>query len=241
MEVFWYQEGYAPAHTKEHVLPEGTVELVINLDDDARGTLIGAHATPFVLDTSRPTAILGAHFKPGGAFPFLGFPADEVTNAHVSLETLWGPQTASLQERLLAAEDLDVKFQLLEHALWRRVHQPLARHPAVTCALSAFETTERTPTVAAVTEQLGFSARHFSHLFCSEVGLTPKRYARVRRFQAALRLISRSACGGSDVALRCGYFDQSHFVNDFKVFCGLTPSAYLKNWAARTNHVPVFN
>src|SRR5262245_7171154 len=84
--LLWLYEGYAPPHTKERLLPSGTVELVIDLSEDTSGEgalVCGAHSRFFEIDTSAETNVIGVHFKPGGAFPFFDPPAGELHNQHV--------------------------------------------------------------------------------------------------------------------------------------------------------------
>ncbi|HTA29536.1 MAG TPA: helix-turn-helix domain-containing protein [Candidatus Cybelea sp.] len=82
--------------------------------------------------------------------------------------------------------------------------------------------------IAAVSHDLGVSHKQFIEQFRREVGLTPKLFCRIRRFQEVLGLIhTRKTVNWADVACSCGYFDQAHFVNDFLAFAGLNPSAYL--------------
>jgi AraC-like DNA-binding protein len=90
----------------------------------------------------------------------------------------------------------------------------------------------REPCVQSISEvaaELGVSHKHFIEQFRREVGLTPKLFCRIRRFQQVLsRVQTRQAVAWVDVACSCGYFDQAHFVNDFVAFSGVNPSAYLR-------------
>ena len=82
------------------------------------------------------------------------------------------------------------------------------------------------------------TAKRFIDRFKLEVGMTPKRYCRIRRFQHALRLANRGCrIEWTDVALDCGYFDQAHFIHDFQRFAGLTPTAYQAVRTSFQNHV----
>jgi AraC-like DNA-binding protein len=77
-------------------------------------------------------------------------------------------------------------------------------------------------------------------LFQKEVGLTPKLFCRVRRFQRVLRCIQKGlAFDWTQIALECGYYDQAHFIHDFHAFSGINPSAYLAAHTAHLNHVPL--
>ena len=97
-----------------------------------------------------------------------------------------------------------------------------------------------TRTILEVTDRVGLSPRWFIQVFREEVGLTPKLFCRVRRFQEVVRLIeNREQVEWAEVALGAGYFDQAHFIRDFRAFSGLTPTAYLAQRGERLNHVPL--
>ncbi|HEX8691955.1 MAG TPA: AraC family transcriptional regulator [Longimicrobium sp.] len=241
--LLWLYEGYAPPHARERLLPTGTVELVIDLREGPAGgggaVVCGAHSQFFEIDTVAEASVMGVHFRPGGAFPFFAPPAGELHNLHVSLDDLWGAAAGELRERLLAARTPEARFRVLGDFLLARAVRPLARHPAVARALREFA---RAPgrTVAEVAAETGFSRRRFIELFGAEVGLTPKLFCRVRRFQEVVRLVHpEPRVDWARVALECGYFDQAHFIHDFQAFSGLTPSAYLAQRSEHMNHVPL--
>jgi AraC-like DNA-binding protein len=242
VELLWLYESYAPPHGMERVLPTGTMELVTILGDGAGGGPIvsGAHSQSFTLDTSLPMSVMGVHFKPGGAFPFLGVPAGELHNAHVSLDALWGPKAGELRERLLEARSPAARFRILEESLLSRATMSLSRHPAVDFALGEFGRVPHARTIADVTAHVGLSPRRFIQIFTDRVGLTPKLFCRVRRFQEVLRTIQRQQeVDWADVAVACGYYDQAHFIADFRAFSGLNPTAYLRMRGEHLNHVPL--
>ena len=256
VNLFWLYEGYTLPHAKERVLPDGSMELVINLREDTirvydrqdtdrfqsfRGCLLcGAHSESFVIDTASQESILGIHFKPGGAFPFFKLPASELHNVHVSLDTLWGATANDLREQLLAAKTPEATFRLLEKSLLEHVARPLVRHPAVSFALQEFHRVHHIRVISEVTEQIGLSSRRFIQVFSEEVGLTPKLFCRVQRFQEVLHLVEKGQqIEWTQIALNCGYFDQAHFIHDFRAFSGLSPRAYLTQRGEHLNHVPL--
>ncbi|WP_437775768.1 helix-turn-helix domain-containing protein [Sorangium sp. So ce1097] len=203
----------------------------------------GAHAELFAIDAAEQRAIVGAEFTPGGAFPFFGPDAEALGGTHVSLDALWGGDAALVRERVLEARTPEASLRALEAALadrlLRRPARPLARDPAVDFALAAFADPSRAHTVSDVVGQLGMSSRRFIRSFTEQVGLTPKRYCRVRRFQQALSAIERGArVSWAGVAVACGYYDQAHFIHDFRAFAGLTPTEYVARRRER-NHVPL--
>jgi AraC-like DNA-binding protein len=241
IELLWLYEKAAPSHDSERVLPTGTVELVINLGDRASdgfdALIAGPHSRFFVLDTSRPISVIGAHFRPGGAFPFLALPLHELRNQHVALDALRGAHVAELRERLLAAQGPEARLVLLERLLTSWLRDSRARHPVVGHALAAFEGASRR--IGDVVEETGVSSRRFIRLFSDEVGLTPKSFCRVRRFQRTVtRLQGVRTVDWADIALACGYCDQAHMIHDFRDFSGLSPSSYLSRRVEHMNHVP---
>ncbi|HXM40549.1 MAG TPA: helix-turn-helix domain-containing protein [Bryobacteraceae bacterium] len=254
--LLWLYEGYHQPHEKERLLPDGSMELVINLNEDLtrfyhphdtgkfetlRGSVVvGAHSEFFVIDTAEQHSVAGVHFKPGGAFPFLGLPAGELHNALVSLQDLWGGLADQLRERLLEAGTPQARLLVLEQALLAKAAQRLERHPAVAFALREFHGLPHTPTIADVTGQIGLSAKRFIQVFSGEVGLTPKLFCRVRRFQRVLRRIGTGRpVEWAAVAADCGYFDQAHFIHDFHAFSGINPSTYIAHRTEHLNHVPL--
>ena len=254
VESFWLYESTTPLqHAREHRLPNGSVELVINLRKDVvsvydrqdanklhsfrAGVISGPYSTFFVIDTSCLSSLIGVAFKPGGAAPFLPVPTAELLNRHVSLETLWGSPALELRDRLLAVDAAQTRFSILEQWLLTRAKRPLLWRPTLTFALGSLHTTQ---TISEIVEQTGLSSRHFIQIFHEAVGLTPKQFARVKRFQEVLRLIEKGKqIVWADIALSCGYYDQAHFIHDFQDFCGLTPRTYLAQRGEFRNHVPI--
>jgi len=256
--MFWLYEGYTEPHDKERLLPDGSMELVVNLAEDRirdyhpgqtekfqmlRGSvMVGAHSEFFVIDTAEQFNVAGVHFKPGGAFPFFGPPANELQNQMVSLADLWGALAGQLRERLLEAGTPGEKFRVFAEILLARAAQRLGRHPAVDYALGQFRSAAQTSTVAGVTGRIGLSAKRFIDVFSGEVGLTPKLYCRVRRFQRAVRLADRGrTIDWAALAADCGYFDQAHFIHDFRAFSGINPSTYIAQRTPHLNHVPLID
>ncbi|TMB70059.1 MAG: AraC family transcriptional regulator [Chloroflexi bacterium] len=254
VDLIWQYNGLVQAHALERVLPTGNMQMIINLAEDRTrkydagdltrverhpGSIIsGPHSGVFVIDTQQ-ASVLGVAFAPGGAAPFLGMPASEVRDLHVSLEDIWGTSAAGLRERLVEAEPHD-RFGLLEHWLIQQAFGDLSRHPAVTYALTEFSGVPHTRTVSAVTDRVGLSSRRFIEVFNDEVGLTPKLYCRIQRFQHAIRLAHQNEdVDWADLAARVGYYDQSHLIREFQEFSGLSPSAYLKDRGIHLNHVPL--
>ena len=254
IESIWLYRSDPRPHALERVLPTGAAQLIVNLKEDqtrlydpkrpgrcvvtAGTVLVGVQSRYQVIDTSEQEFVAGVAFRPAGTVPFICVPAHETRDADVPLEALWGRRrTAALRERLLESDGPDAALDALETALLE-VWTPPGLHPAVTFALTAFERAPLTRSVAAVTDAIGLSAKRFIERFKREVGMTPKRYCRIRRFQRAVAQANQeSAVDWPQVALDCGYFDQAHFIHDFRSFAGITPTGYQAARTSFQNHV----
>jgi AraC-like DNA-binding protein len=260
VDMFWLYESGVAQHAKERVLPSGCAQLFVNLQEDRfrvydpqdhdkcinfPGCLMsGPHSEFVVIDTANQASIIGIAFKPGGSFPFFNSPVSDLHNLQAPLELLWGRQAGYLREQLLEAKTSEARFRLLEQYLLAQAGWPGApafdRHPAVAFALKELRGSMRPRTVSEVTDQIGLSARRFIQVFSEEVGLTPKLYCRVRRLQEALGQVSKTrTVDWAALAARSGYFDQAHFIHDFRAFSGLNPTTYLANRGEYQNHVSV--
>ncbi len=190
----------------------------------------------YIREVSRPLCSVGATLLPGAAFALFGARADELAVRHTRLEDLWGPGAVGLlRERLAGACSPAERLDVFESMLAARLPRVDGLHPAVAQALHDLRTSR--PVHEAV-QRSGYSHRTLIDLFSGAVGLSPKRYARVRRFHTALRYASQDA-SWADIAASVGYSDQAHFVREFREFAGVTPARYRRAMPRFAHHVPV--
>jgi AraC-like DNA-binding protein len=249
--ALWYCEDLLPTHSRERIMPSGRATVIINLYEDEvrnydadgqvhrqRGSiLVGAHSAFSIIDTEEQRAVMGVEFCPGGTWPIFGVAADELSNQHIALRDFWSAGR-SLRDRILCAPTPQARLEILAESLTQQLAARAAQHPAVAFALHQLHCAPQLASVEDLSRAAGISSRRLARLFSVEVGLTPKLYARVLRFNRVVESIQNiQHVDWCDVALRCGYFDQPHFIRDFKTFCGLTPSEYLLRRTASTRHV----
>ena len=241
VEMLWLAEDYVQPHSSERLLPTGRMTLILSLDEHGHvGDLVaGAQSRYMILDTSRPLSLLGVVFKPGGGFPFFGLPAGELQDSSVPLDAIWGSEACFLREQLLAAPSSSAQFQIVESHLRSRLRHAPTREPAVQYAINTFRDPTKSPSVATVVERIGLSPRRFIAAFRGEVGLTPKVFCRIARFRRVIAAVQVAEnADWATVALDCGYYDQAHFIHDFREFAGVSPTTYLRERTS-TNHVRV--
>lgn len=241
VESLWYCENYQAPHRRERVLPNGAFDLILDLACGSAPLVCGMRTQHCVIETAFLRGIMGVLFRPGGARPFFDQPSDEFFNLDVALDCVWGRGAATLIERMQYAPTPDAKFDALEAALLARLsRRSVDPHPAVRHALLAFTQTKHAGAVQEVAAGYGLSRRRLGQLFREQVGIPPKLYCRLRRFQDVVQQIARGGrVDWADVALAGGYTDQSHLAHDFREFSGITPGAYLAADRPHANHVPL--
>ncbi len=243
---------HAPVGYRSRALPRGAVTVIIDVGQrqqidfyasDGRTKLsvppafiTGSHTTSYVSGMPADEPVMAIHFRPGGAFPFLGIPLSDLENGYVGLDDIWGRSGIELHQRLIDAPTAAARFGILETFLLSRPWSSAPRHPGVAAALAAIEANPSIQ-MAGIRDQVGITTKRLIALFRAEVGLSPKAYARIRRLQAALRLLG--SMSGAQVAAQIGYFDQAHFIREFRSFTGMTPTQYTEQRLVLPSHVPV--
>jgi AraC-like DNA-binding protein len=247
----WYWEGPTQRHCLERIMPSGIASLIINLQEDevrdypaggqvqrhSGSILVGAHSACSIIDTLQQRVVMGVAFRAGGTWPIFGVAGDELSNRHIGLRDLWS-LGGSLRDRILCAPTPHARLQILAESLTAQVGARATQHPAVAFALQHLHSAPQLATIEDLGRAAGISTRRLARLFSIEVGLTPKLYARVLRFNRVVESIyNKPEVNWQDIAYQCGYFDQAHFIRDFKAFSGLTPSEYLPRRTAAAHHV----
>ncbi|OBK43756.1 AraC family transcriptional regulator [Mycobacterium sp. 1081908.1] len=252
VEFFGHWRHSGPDY-RSRALPRGAVTIVFDVGRRQRldfyaadgrtrltvppAVVTGPHRAAYITDIAADEPAMAVHFRPGGAFPFLGIPLGDLQDVAVGLDDIWGRSGHELHERLIDAPSVAARFGILERFLLSRARFAVRRDPAVAAALAAIEAN---PSVrmAEVRRLTGLSTKRMIALFRAEVGLGPKAYARVRRLQATLRQLAAGTAGGARIAADTGHFDQAHFVREFRSFTAMTPTQYRKQRLVLPSHVP---
>jgi AraC-like DNA-binding protein len=248
-----YHERTRPL-TERRELPGPVVVFILELGPtlrliDARGRLHPAHAGGFVvgLDEAFTTTQLGTGEQRGiqidcsleGAATLLGVPLGELTGAIVGVRELFGAQVMELRERILATPDWRVRFDLLDRFFLARLDAAATRTAAagtrdwLSVAWQQIEASGGRMSVEALARVLGYSRKHLTVSFRERYGLAPKPLAQLVRFDRAVQLLRSGRCRDlAQLGLDCGYFDQAHFIRDFRRYAGSTPGDYQLPWPA---------
>lgn len=256
IDLFVYFERAEHAHTVDRFLPNGDTEILIDFNDAPQyiydnDTLkeiqacnsmwtSGLRTEPITIPSGNGAAMMVITFKKGMAAPFFPFPMQEITDSVVDADLVWGAEFTSLRERLLGTDDISERFRMVEAFLVYRFRSRLEMNPCIAFAVGEMSARPDAWSIARINQKIGYSQKHFTDLFRKNVGVTPKAYLKLMRFQKAVRTID--AAGDIDwgtIADDCGFYDQAHFINDFKHFSGFTPEQYVKISTNYQNYLPV--
>jgi AraC-like DNA-binding protein len=165
---------------------------------------------------------------PPAARALLGVPLRELTNRVVPLEDLLGNEANRLLERLYDEPTWHARFALLDAELGRRLEAARQLPAAVVSAWARLRETDGRTEIESLARELGYSRRRLTARFAEEIGLTPKTFARVLRFERASALLKLDDGGRfGEIAQDCGYYDQAHLNRDFREFAGISPGGYI--------------
>ena len=241
VDRIWLLEGEAPpaGAAPEPILPDGRPELILHVGDpferlDAGGPArqasvlyAGQVTSPLVLRPTGRVAVVGVRFHPHGAAAVLLPPQHELAGLTLGVEAISAPLRRALLPVQESAVDLLQAAVGIQRVLasWIR---PSRIDPRVRFAVETIERSLGRMPVDDVARAAGITRRHLERRFLETVGITPKRLARITRFQRAVQALQgESRGGGAATAAACGYADQSHFIRDFREFAGCSPAEHL--------------
>lgn len=236
----WFGEGKT-AYQRDRILPSGQSQLLINLGPpqyrieagppEVRVPFVdvwysGLHQEPIDTEAPHGNALLGVAFTAHGSFPWLGERMDALADRIIPLAYAVGDGVLALRERLLNTPSLATRFAAVEQWLIARLRPRTRLHPAVLWAADRLVASGGRTAIEDLASQTGFSRKHLGNLFHQQVGLSPKSLARIHRFRGALDLLNRarSEVPWTALAELCGFYDQSHLINEFRRFTGFTPT-----------------
>lgn len=224
VDRFWLRAPTGAAEVAR-VLPDGCMDLVVNLGTRPAAFVVGAMTRPLVLANAGDQPAVAVRFRPGAATPFLRVAAHQLTDQRVEDAAL-GIDWLSAQ-RLAEAGDPAVVLVAFERMLLGRLDGlPKGRaatpDPAVARAVRAL-LAARPPSIEGLARRLGWTRQHLGRVFRAEVGIGPKQLGRIARVQRAVAGLQADGRRAAEVAADAGYFDEAHMDRDFRALVGVSP------------------
>lgn len=221
------------ARAERFVLPASlSVQMLVKVEDSALrppefvNGVLDTHAT---IEGGCAPQYLEIALTPLGAYQVMGVRLDHLTGQLVDLHDVFGAEARRLGERVRALPTWAQRFDLLDRFLLARLDRAPAVSPEVRHVWQRLNNTAGAASIGALCREIGWSHKHLITRFRQQVGLTPKRTARISRFEHLLRRLARERSGPdwNRLATVAGYADQSHMIREFRQFLGTTPTAHM--------------
>lgn len=224
VNCFWTSATPACATPVTHrVLPDGCIDFIFDFSPGRtpEGKVVGTMTRPLMFQTASSMYLVAVRFQPGGATPFLGLAAHDLTDLQCELPEVW--RTLRLTDRLCDEPTRAGKIRLLESSLLEHLAVASPLEHRVLAAVTMIK--NRQDRIEMIAGDMGLSRQHLTRLFQRHVGVGPKVFARVIRLQSLLDGIKRTASPiWAAISLESGYYDQAHMVNECRDLTGLTPT-----------------
>jgi AraC-like DNA-binding protein len=250
IQYIWISSGEKDT-TKSKVLPNGAIELIINfgdkqkiLDEKTLTTkstfkdywIAGLQTHPIIIQSVYDTNLLGIRFLPGGAYPFFKFPINRISDLVIEADWL-KKELEDLRNKIFDSPDYKNKTSVVEEYLKKKFENNFLLNNSVSYAVNYLSFFENQHTIEKFIKETGYSHKHFISLFRDQVGTSPKELQRILRLQSIIRFLKKNKnVNWVDLANRFFFFDQAHFINDFKKLTSITPKDYLKLRTFDENH-----
>jgi len=242
IKCFWalkYNKSVEEAEP-ELVLPDGCPEIVFNLSDpflrvhrngveiQAQAILAGQMKQSILIRPSGNVELFGVRLQPAGARPLLRFPLDHITDQIHEFSSIVEGPAGEIEEQINEARSFGDRIGIFESYLLKRVVFERI-DPIVSVASELILHLNGSLPVGRLLDRLDISERNFERRFKRAIGVSPKTFSRIVRFQSVIRAFQDGVVPDLlDAALTFGYYDQSHLNRDFREFSGESPAAYFE-------------
>ncbi|MBW0177883.1 helix-turn-helix transcriptional regulator [Sediminibacterium sp.] len=233
----------APASSTEErqrIVPDGCMEMIFHAGDlyrqylpDAtyimqpRCFVFGQITQPLEIAATGQTKIFAVRFHPEGFLPFINMLIREMDNKAISLERLFGDKAAAFGEAVCTAKEVEEQISLVENFLLQQLQNQETSDRIAASSVQTLLALKGQLSVDELAGQLQVHRRQLERKFATVIGLSPKQLAKIIRLQATLKMMGEGQYDNlTELAYENGYFDQAHFIKDFKEFTGVTPGEF---------------
>lgn len=244
VKCYWTLE--APREENQQpqtIVPDGCMEMIFHYGDlykqyiengknilQPRSFVIGQLTKPLEIEPTGETGIFSVRFYPEGFLPFATIPIKEMENKAVSLEILFGSNGLKIEQMILSTNSTADRINYIEAFLQSRLASRETIDRIIKSTVETMLTANGQLSVAELSKQGNINRRQLERKFSSAIGLSPKQLSKTIRLQTTLKmLINKKFTSLTALAYEGEYYDQAHFIKDFREFTGLTPKEFYGN------------
>lgn len=256
IESFIYYKDYRPDHHIDRFFPDGNIYAIIDLTEEpkyifdnqtlrpiqtCRKVWFSGLRTGFIsIPSCGESEMFVINFRKGRALPFVRGPLSAFTDSVVDGEQSFRKDILQVREALIPLPGAGEKFTCAEKLLMAQYGSSLDFNPCIDYAVNQILLDPAQTTITKLSSKIGYSHKHLIRLFRDHTGLSPKEFLKIIRFQKAITRIDQPfAEDWTGIAAASGYYDQAHFIHEFKNYSGFTPARFLERQRVFTNYVAV--
>jgi len=216
------------------IIPDGCVDIIFDLraPSFSKGAIVTGLMTTFeTMNLTQNYSLFGIRFFADKARRFFQYPVSEMIGYRVYLEDIWGKEAKSVTEEVQSANEVSEIIERVEAILLRRLHRGESESDQLLqSSMQIMYASQGNLSIRAMADKLSYSERHVRRMFHKELGISPKELLSIIQFQSLLQELNKnSAASFADIAVKCGYYDQPHFIRNFKRYYGLAPNQVFKS------------
>lgn len=225
---------------KQRIVPDGCMEMIFHCGDlykqylengnyliQPKSFVFGQITQALDIEPTGETAIFSVRFQPDGFTAFASMPVGQMENRAVPLHELFGDEGIALEKDVLQATITEVKISIIEKFLIQKLITPESINQLIKSSVEMILRLGGQVSIDDLSDSLQINRRKLERKFSTVIGLSPKQLSKIIRLQATLKTLSaQNAANLTTVAYEGNYYDQAHFIKDFKEFTGVSPKQF---------------
>jgi AraC-like DNA-binding protein len=244
VKCFWtLDDDGNSGNSRQRIIPDGCMEMIFHYGDlykqyfedgesiiQPRSFIFGQITRYIEIEPTGISGIVAVRFLPEGLVPFLDIPVSTLVNRAVSLTDIFGEKGKRLEQEIILAESNGERIKLLENFLLSQLTDPKTIDNITRACVETIFKSRGQLDVKNVAGKIKINRRNIERRFASAVGLSPKLLSRLVRLQATLKMLEQKKFSNlTSLAYENGYYDQAHFIRDFKEFTGVSPKSFFSD------------
>lgn len=252
IKCYWTLDSEAGEETleKQTIVPDGCMEMIfhhgeyyqqLTLDEgwitQPKCFVFGQLTRPLEIMPTGKTGIFSVRFHPNGFLPFASMPIKDMENKAVALESIFGQEVLHLEEKMMLAESAEERITLVENFLLEKLTDEHTIHKIIHSTIETMMEAKGRLPVDEVAKMVKINKRQLERKFSEAIGLSPKQLSKTIRLQETIKnMYSKKYSNLTELAYQGAFFDQAHFIKDFKELTGMTPKEFYSNSLEMTMH-----